>query len=1046
MTRQVTASLTPAQGPIDPPSSAPLRGVLGGRVHAYRFIPQGGVQRIELEGVVVPGRDSVLRWAFYADGDDAALAPHAALAVTADLRFGDGTRLSDDPRVRDRYGRTIDPDRQFAARASMPEQWNENAVSLAPAAGRTGVIEVVLGAGGLDGAAEVTGFVEVIVEECPLPAGDTAPVDRVDTRRGSHAGDRYSRGNTIPAVAVPHGFTFVTPATDAADTRWPYRAFRHDDEDGRRLEALQFSHQPSPWIGDRGVLQLVPSRGDGADGPAARRWIMPGTEIARPHRYAASLDDGSTLAMTATSRVGVFRIDAAPGERIGFRITRPETAGGFTPLGDDRFEGWVAEGDAGWGNPPRTFFHGRVLGDAARVAAAGDGGGAVTATGTLEVRIALSFLSTDVARTTLEREAGPDTSFAHVAERAAAAWNAVLSRVTIPPLPTPEGPFRGLADAETRAAIAAALYRIHLYPNTMSENVGTDLDPVWRFADPFSPAADHTERETGCTVAAGELMVNNGYWDTYRTAWPALMLLDAVGSERLLSGLVAQYERGGFMARWSAPGYVDSMVGTSSDQIFADAERWGVAGDREAWFASGVRNALEPATDDHWGRKGLGRARFRGWVSRDVHEGMSWSLENAISDAALARFARRLSTGRDAYDAAARYLDNRSRAYRELFDADTGFFRGRESDGSRPTEPFDPRVWGGDYVETNAWGMSVTPVHDGAGLADLHGGPAGLRAHLDRLFETQETAEERFGGWYGTVIHEQREARGVRAGMCAISNQPAHHIPYMHVHGDRPWRAGELANDLAERLFGGAAIAQGFPGDEDNGEMSAWWLWAALGLYPLEPASGELVIGVPLVDDVTVTRSGGQTLRVRVESDHPAHTALVAAELNGVPLERAVLPVDALDHDAELVLHLGDDPASSPLWRGAAAHPRAWHPDLTRRAHLHGDVDDLERLRDDGDPSGDAGVALAAGQSIVLDFDDPVRITDVTVTTLGAHDRLPVSFSFDDTAGTTTHDQAVHPDRTVPLRIAAARAARRVRVRALDDVVLRQLELFTLDD
>ncbi len=193
-------------------------------------------------------------------------------------------------------------------------------------------------------------------------------------------------------------------------------------------------------------------------------------------------------------------------------------------------------------------------------------------------------------------------------------------------------------------------------------------------------------------------------------------------------------------------------------------------------------------------------------------------------------------------------------------------------------------------------------MHDGAGLAALYGGPAGLGAHLDRLFAEPETADDAFGGAYGTVIHEQREARALRSGMCAISNQPAHHIPWMYVHSDRPWQAGAAVHALAERLFAGAMIGQGFPGDEDNGEMSMWWLWAALGLYPLELASGELRIGSPLYDDITVRRAGGSVLRIRSVRADPDARLLVRARLNGVELDRPVLSVDALAEDAELEL------------------------------------------------------------------------------------------------------------------------------------------------
>ena len=193
-----------------------------------------------------------------------------------------------------------------------------------------------------------------------------------------------------------------------------------------------------------------------------------------------------------------------------------------------------------------------------------------------------------------------------------------------------------------------------------------------RFADVFAPREPFGEQATSAPVAEGDLVVNNGYWDTYRTEWPALALLDPAATGRLLDGQLEQYRRGGWMARWSAPGYVDSMVGTSSDQIFADAARWGVEFDRAEAFESGWRNACEPGPDALRGRKGIARGRFTGFISSDVPEGMSWTIENAVSDAALGRFAAQLAADAEsAQDAAryrsfARYFANRALSYLSL--------------------------------------------------------------------------------------------------------------------------------------------------------------------------------------------------------------------------------------------------------------------------------------------------------------------------------------------------------------------------------------------
>ncbi|WP_435748048.1 glycoside hydrolase domain-containing protein [Microbacterium sp. PMB16] len=1065
-----TVHLTPADGPADPPSSRPRTGVLRCPVFSFAFDPSAGEQRIDAPGLadIALSPDTVLHWAFYADGAAATLAPHAGLAVTVDVRFADGTRLSEIAAVRDRYDFPITAEEQFGARWSLPEQWNADTVSLAPVAHRSGIVEIVLGADSLAGTedlpGEVRGFVQVMIEQRAASAALT-PVERVDTRRGSHSGPRFSRGNTIPAVAVPHGFTFVTPATDAADSRWPYRPFVHDDPQGRRLEALQFSHQPSPWIGDRSVLQLMPF----LDRPVSqhagrRRWIVPGSERAHPHEYAADLGDGLRVEMTAGSHAAAFRVQSIdPDARVGFVIDQL-TAGGRLEWADaGGFEGWIPEGPADWGNAPRCFFAGTVLpghgpaDDRGRLDDDGRGevAGYVSGHGSLEVRIAVSFLSVAQARRSLAIEAAVEVSYEQLRETAAASWNRLLGRVTIPALPEAEAPYRTLADEEHRARIAAALHRMHLYPNSAAENAGTPEAPVWRFADVFADAA------VTDPIAEGELVVNNGYWDTYRTEWPGLALLDPVLAGRLLDGQLEQYRRGGWMARWSAPGYVDSMVGTSSDQIFADAARWGVDFDRVAAFESGWRNACEPGPDARRGRKGIARGRFTGYIPSDVPEGMSWSIENAVSDAALGRFASQLAAGTESesdaarYRAFARYFANRALSYRTLFDDGTGFFRGRDDRGAFAVDGFDPRTWGGDNVETNAWGMSVGAVHDGAGLADLYGGPGSLGRHLDALFAEPETADERFGGAYGAVIHEQREARALRSGMCAISNQPAHHIPFMYAFSDQPWRTAEIVHDLAGRLFAGAHIGQGFPGDEDNGEMSAWWLWAALGLYPLELASGVLRIGSPLFDDIRVDRGDGSSLRMLSRRSEPSARVLQEARLDGVVLPAAELPIEALVGDAVLELEFGVDPAAS-LEKGpqsSIGDVEAWHPDLTSgdgQVVSSPELAHAERVFDDGAPSGDDGAALGAGEWVGWRFPRPRSISDLTVTTVGAASASVLRWEMLGTDDRWVpihlmHQAALRQNRTTPFTLATRIVTSALRVRAEAEVTIRQIEIFDLD-
>jgi len=289
--------------------------------------------------------------------------------------------------------------------------------------------------------------------------------------------------------------------------------------------------------------------------------------------------------------------------------------------------------------------------------------------------------------------------------------------------------------------------------------------------------------------------------------------------------------------------------------------------------------------------------------------------------------------------------------------------------------------------------------------------------------------------------------------MCAISNQPAHHIPFMYAFSDRPWRTAGIVNELAARLFAGAHIGQGFPGDEDNGEMSAWWLWAALGLYPLELASGVLRIGYPLFDDIRVDRADGSSLRIRSHRSEPAAHVLQSARLDGVDLDRAELPIAALAGDADLELVFVTDP-SDALETGehAPAAHSTWCRDLTaERADViaAASVVDARRLFDDGAHGGSSGVALAAGEWAGCRFAEPRAVSDLTVTMVAAAPSSRLQWEVIDedgnwTAAPTTHDAELAADRTTPFELAAPVVTPAIRVRAEAGVTIRQIEVFDL--
>ncbi|MFD2796001.1 GH92 family glycosyl hydrolase [Promicromonospora vindobonensis] len=855
-------------GPAHVPAGRPGVGLTG--EHAQRISHAGDGRTVVLDGLDVPLAAGVTLTYTLLPVLDADLT-YRSTYVAIDLLLDDGTWLSltePVPALTDQHGMLATAVGQGDARILVPDHWNLVRVDLDQVAGR-------LPGRRVRAAAVVTappdgGDTEVwldAVTVAPRPARTvTGRTDLVDTRRGTHSSGAYSRGNTVPAAAVPNGFTMWVPLTDASSASWMYSWAAHNGPDNRpRLQGVGISHEPSPWMGDRDQLafHLVPVRPGDAGVPDAgleSRAIgfSHDDETARPHRYAVDLDDGARVAVAASDHGGVLRFTFPSGATTGHLIidaVSDEGADGppvaVTVHDDGTLTGWSDHGSVLSVGRSRMYVVGQVSRPVLRTGRArgrdhatfatvalDPAGAGDRASRTVEVRVATSYISEDLAWRALEREVSG--SFSDVAERARAQWEERLGVLDV------EG-----ATPEQQVTLYSNLYRLNLYPSSYTE-VGTDGTPVHA-----SPVLD------GAPARPGEMFVNHGFWDTYRTCWPAYALLYPEVAARLADGFVQQYREGGWVARWSSPGYADLMTGTSSDVAFADLYLRGVdLPDPLATYDAGLRNATALPTRSGVGRKGQDFALTHGWVPRSVDESVSWSLEGYINDAGLARMAEALADApgtpegrRRALRSDAVYLRQSSLGYVHLFDPGTAFFRGRDRDGSFGAGPFDPGEWGGDYTESDAWNFLFHPVHDGAGLAGLHGGRAGLERLLELFSATPERADR--PGTYGFVIHEMVEARDVRMGQLGQSNQVSHHIPYTWLFAGRPDRTQESVREILTRLWTGNEIGQGYHGDEDNGEMSAWYVLSALGLYPLEIGSSRWAVTSPLFERAVVHRPDG---------------------------------------------------------------------------------------------------------------------------------------------------------------------------------------------
>ncbi|MFT7722891.1 MAG: GH92 family glycosyl hydrolase [Roseateles sp.] len=1039
--------VAPGDGPQHPYAAKARAGYSGAR--ALHYQADGGGGRLRLFPVdLVIGDDTALSWKVLpeiVDGDAA-----ASTGVSLDLVLDGGQRLSDTA-LRDQHGAQPGAAAQARSNTLYPQQWAHKLVRLGALKGRRIVaveLEVRPGAGG-----RASGWLDdvAIAEQ---PAGRAGrPSDRVLTTRGTQSSAAFSRGNNIPATAMPHGFNFWTPVTNAGTLGWLYSWSERNGADNRpRLQALSLSHQASPWMGDRQTFQVMPSAAAGRPDADRERRALPFShehELARPHTYRVDFDNGIRAEIAPSERAALFRfrfprdgdanllfdnvdarggltLDAATQTLHGYTDTRSGLSNGATRMFvfarfDQR---WIDVGRLDTGRPTGYVKF-----------APGDGG-------EVRMRIATSLISVEQARRNLEQEIGND-GFDTVRERAQAAWDALLGRVQV----------QGASDDQL-ATVYGNLYRLFLYPNVAHENVGSAARPDWRHADQSSWSDRRTGGDalhTAAPVLPGKVYVNNGFWDTFRTTWPAYSLLAPQRGGEMIDGFLQQYRDGGWVSRWSSPGYADLMVGTSSDVAFADAWLKGVRGfDARLAYEAALRNATAAAPVPNVGRKGLAQSQYRGYVDLSVHEGLSWTLEGALNDFGLAQFATALAGAeRDParaqrYREEAGYFRARAAGYAHLFDPATGFFRGRDAQGQwrQPAASFEPRVWGGDYTEANAWNFAFTVPHDAAGLATLLGGREALAKRLDEFFATAETGEARYAGSYGKVIHEMIEARDVRLGMYAHSNQPAHHIPWMYVAAGQPWKAQRITREVLRRLYIGSEIGQGYPGDEDNGEMSAWYLFGMLGLYPLRMGAAEYVIGSPAFERADLRLENGRTLSVIAHGNGDANVYVQSLTLNGKPWPRAWLRHEDIAGGGTLEFVMGPEPSAwgsgADALPGSLTAPGAWPEgldDATPRA--------AAVTHDGGRPAGalvddDATTTLPlrARASVELAFAAPTAASHYTLTG-GAVPPRPLGWTLEarDGRGRWTvldrrrHERFDWPAQLRPFRIASPGAYREYRLR-----------------
>ena len=702
-----------------------------------------------------------------------------------------------------------------------------------------------------------------VLAGCSCPsAGQRSPQrpsDYVSTLVGSQSDFTLSTGNTYPAVALPWGMNFWTPQTGKMGDGWAYTYGAH------RIRGFKQTHQPSPWINDYGQFALMPVRGnDKLDEESRASWYSHQAEVAKPYYYRVYLADHDIRAEIApTERAAMMRFTFPESDESGVVIDAFDRGSQIGMLDARTIVGYTTRNSGGVPDNFRNYFVVRFdtpfsaveLTDAPGEYEPGsnllypDGSKSVTGGHAVAkvhfptrrgqqvcASVASSFISPEQAVQNL-RELGAD-DFETVKSKAQERWDEVLGRIEV------EG-----GTEEQMRTFYSCLYRSVLFPRKFYEV--TASGEIMHYS-PYNGE-----------VLPGYMYTDTGFWDTFRCLFPLLNLVYPSVNREIQEGLVNAYRESGFYPEWASPGHRDCMVGNNSASVVADAYLKGVRVEDTATLYRGLvdgANKVHPSVRST-GRWGYDYYNRLGYVPYDVgiRENAARTLEYAYDDWCIYRMAKALGRPQEEVELYAR----RARNYRNLFDSQTGLMRGRNADGSF-AEPFSPFKWGDAFTEGNSWHYTWSVFHDPEGLATLMGGKTEFGKMLDSVFVVPPIYDD---SYYGFRIHEITEMQVANMGNYAHGNQPAQHMIYLYNYVGQPWKAQWWTREVMDRLY--SSKPDGYCGDEDNGQTSAWYVFSALGFYPVCPGSDEYAVGSPLFRKAAIHLENGQT----VEIDAPQNCA-----------------------------------------------------------------------------------------------------------------------------------------------------------------------------
>ncbi len=732
------------------------------------------------------------------------------------------------------------------------------------------------------------------------PAATTPDLTQyVNTLQGTNSSFQLTRGNTYPTTALPFAMHTWTPQTGRNGDGWKYQYAKDS------IRGFQQAHQCSSWTNDYAVFSLMPVIGNlEMDQYKRAARFSHANETAKPHYYKVKLDN----------QIGVELSPSERGAQLRFTFPENQTAfvvlDGYTGMSgveidpkNRRITGYVHNGrglqknfknyfviqfdqpfraQGIWENRKNERWNDRLSGE-------GEGfGGYIEfkAGETVQAKVASSYISPEQAALNLERELGGHKNLEETKAAAQRLWNEHLGRILV------EGGSR-----EETETFYSCFFRASLFARKFFE-LNKDGNPYY-----FSPYDGK--------IHDGYLYTDTGFWDTFRAQFPLNALLHPTMHGRYVAALLDAQEQCGWLPSWSFPGEAGSMIGNHAISLLADAWAKGIRTfDSEKALAAYLHEATNKGP---WGpangRDGWKEYFTLGYVPYPKYrEATAKTLEYAYDDFCGYQLAK--MTGNKFYqDVFARQMYN----YKNVFDPQVGFMRGRGLDGAW-TPKFDPYEWGGPFTEGNAWHYLWSVFQDPQGLIDLMGGEQNFTAKLDSVFTVPNTVHV---GTYGGKIHEMTEMEMTDMGQYAHGNQPIQHMVYLYNYAGQPWKAQHHAREVMARLYSGTE--DGYPGDEDQGQTSSWYVLSALGFYSVCPGTDEYVMGSPAFPKTTITLENGKKFIIEASGNSNQNVYIQSATLNGKPFFRTFLRHSEITDGGTLKLEMSDSPNTT---RGTAMGDR----------------------------------------------------------------------------------------------------------------------------